>query len=282
MMTRRTLIQGAIATAASGAVAQPVFEPITLSLFEKSHPTHRLDDRLLDLPDGRRYRVFRAIPKAEPPADGWPVLWLTDGNAFFDRMAGELLARYPGLMIVAVGYDTDLPFASTERALDYTPPPLRPDPKRPERMVGGAAAFLARLNGPLREFAEENLPVDPHTRCLGGHSYGGLFAIYARGQQSIFSRFCAASPSFWLHPDMPAAGDAPLTIYVGDQERERGRLTDPRNPAFQVPKQTRDFVDRAAALGQDVSLSILPGLTHGQTLAGALPDMMSLAASAPE
>lgn len=268
---------GGIASITTAGLAQPRFDPIRLHLFDDPHPTHRLDDRLVDLKDGSRYRLFRAIPKSAPPPGGWPVLWLTDGNAFFDRLPADLLARFPQLVIVGVGYDTDLPFDGEARARDYTPPPLRPDPKRPERMVGGAETFLGRITGPLRDLAEDGLQIASRRRTLAGHSYGGLFAIYARAKDSGFSRFCAASPSFWLVPDMPPVGDQPLTIFVGDEERERGRLTDPEAPAFQVPEQTRRFVQTARAAGQDIDLVVLPGMQHGATLAGALPEILTIA-----
>lgn len=270
---------GAMASLATPGRAQPVFEPITLPLFDRDQPAHLLDDRLIDLEDGTRYRLFRAIPRATPFAGGWPVLWLTDGNAFFDRMPADLLAAFPGLMIVGVGYDTDMPFANTRRAFDYTAPPQRPDPKKPERMLGGADAFLRRLEGPLRDEAEAGLRTDPRRRTLAGHSYGGLFTIYARVQQSGFTRFCAASPSLWLEPDLAAKGDRPLTIFVGDRERERGETVDPANPAFRVPAQTRAFVDDGIASGQKIDLVILPGMEHGETVTGALPDIFRIAAA---
>lgn len=277
MPTRRLFLQGALTSAATAGAAQPVFEEITLPLFDAEQPAHAMDDRLIDLPDGRRYRLFRAIPKAEPPARGRPVLWLTDGNAFFDRMPADLLARFPQLMVVGIGYDTSLPFESDARALDYTPPPIRPDPRRPDRTLGGADTFLTRVEGPLREFVEGGQLIDPARRTLGGHSFGGLFTIYARGNGSSFTRYCAASPSFWLVPELEARGQRPLTVFVGDHERERGEVSEPENPTYRVPRPTEDFVSRAKAGGQDVSLVILPGMQHGQTLAGSLPEMMAIA-----
>lgn len=267
-----------MASIATAGLAQPQFKPTTLRLFDKPQPAHKLDDRIVDLVDGSRYRLFRAIPKSPPPPDGWPVLWLTDGNAYFDRIEAELLSEFPGLMIVGVGYDTDLPFLVEARARDYTPPPLRPDPRKPERILGGADVFLDRVKGPLRKLAEHGLRIDPKRRTLAGHSYGGLFAIYARGQKSGFSRYCAASPSLWLDPDLPPRGTPPLTIFAGDHEREQRSAGDLNKPTLQVPSQTRDYVDAAQKAGQQVNLIILPGLQHGATLAGALPDTLAIAA----
>ncbi|MFS4439442.1 alpha/beta hydrolase [Paracoccaceae bacterium GXU_MW_L88] len=270
MTTRRFFLQsGAMAAGLLGAgmsVAQPVLEPVTLDLLRSAHPTHRFDDRLVETSGGRRYRLFRAIPKAAPPEAGWPALWLTDGNAVFDRLPPDLLAAHPGLVVIGIGYDTDLPFETTARALDYTPPPLRPDPRRAERQVGGADAFLARIDGPLRAEAERGLSIDASRRTLAGHSYGGLFALYARARGASFTQYGAISPSLWLAPDLEPGGTAPLTILVGDAERgaEGG-----------APEDTRRFIAQGA--GQRIRVILLPGLSHGATLAGALPELMAIA-----
>ena len=257
-------------------MGQPMFEPTRMQILTAPHPTHRLDSRDVDLGPAGVYRLFTALPKAEAAA-GWPSLWLLDGNAAFDRLPPDLLARHPGLAVVGLGYPTDMPFDTTRRALDYTPPPLRPDPKRPERMVGGAGDFLPRLTGPLRDAVESGGHFDPNRRMLAGHSYGGLCAIHAMSGDSGFARFAAISPALWLAEDLTPPPGLPLSVIVGDRERERGAVADPEKPHHCVPAQAESFVIRAGAQGRDVRLHILPGADHGATLAEAQPLLMAQA-----
>ena len=141
----------------------------TLDILRADPVTHRMDQ--ITVATGPGHRLFRAIPKGEPPADGWPVLYLLDGNAAFDFLTADHLAMVPGLMLVGVGYDTERQFARERRTLDFTAPDgpgdgIRPDPVHPGRMAGGAAQFLDRLVGPLRDAAEAGLPISL-TKPLG-------------------------------------------------------------------------------------------------------------------
>ena len=96
--------------------------------------------------------------------------------------------------------------ARERRTLDFTAPDgpgdgLRPDPVHPGRTAGGAAIFHDRLTGPIRAAAEAGLPVDPARRTLWGHSFGGLFTLYALlARPGGFARYAAISPSIsiWL------------------------------------------------------------------------------------
>ena len=53
-----------------------------------------------------------------------------------------------------------------------------------------------REAGVLRAAAEDGLRVDPSRRTLWGHSFGGLFTLYALlARPGSFARYAAISPS---------------------------------------------------------------------------------------
>ncbi|MBT9369396.1 alpha/beta hydrolase-fold protein [Rhizobium sp. CSW-27] len=265
----------------------------TLDILAADPPTHRLDDRVVRLDKGRSFRIFRAIPKADAPPAGYPVLTLLDGNAVFDDLTPELLALAPNLVVIGLGYDTPRKFAQAERSLDYTPPkdpaagPYA-DPARQGRMYGGAELFLEMLLGPLRTQSEAGLAVDPQRRHLGGHSFGGLFALYAlfRRPQS-FAGYAPISPSLWWAPEtmarledravLPAGHPLKLFVALGDKEQ---RSNDKGPPPTGPAPETMALIERLSRRPQfTVSSEVLKDHVHGATLAGALPLMLGWASA---
>lgn len=266
-----------------------------LEILTADPPSHRID--VLRVAVGPGHRLFRAVPKGDAPPEGWPVLYLLDGNAAFDFLTAEHLAMVPGLVLVGVGYDTDRQFARERRTLDFTAPDpaapgadaegLRPDPVHEGRIAGGAGQFLDRLTGPLRAAAEQGLEIDPARRTLWGHSFGGLFTLYALlAQPGAFARYAAISPSIWWDEPLIrriAAGAAVpeirplLMMALGDKEKRSGAGGPP--PDGPAPA-TMDFV---AGLrdhpGLDPQIHVLRDHIHIQTIAGSLPLALPFAAA---
>jgi predicted alpha/beta superfamily hydrolase len=94
---------------------------------------------------------------------------------------------------------------------------------------GGAAAFLDFFARELIPFVDRTWRTIPADRGLLGHSYGGLFAIYALEQRpGLFQRIVAASPALdWDHRLLLTAArdrlrklSAPvrLDLSVGDED----------------------------------------------------------------
>jgi len=252
-----------------------------LAIFEAAHATHVLSQKAVAIGPG--HRLFIAAPRGTPPAQGWPILYLLDGNAAFDFLTPKHLADAEGLALVGVGYDTDRQFAREQRTFDFTAPDgpgdgIRPDHVHEGRMAGGAARFLDRLTGPLRKAAEDGLPIDPRRRTLWGHSFGGLFTLYALlTRPDSFARFAAISPSIWwdeaLIRRVAAAADpaarTPLLVALGDREKRSG--SDGPPPDGPAPA-TMDYVEGLRRHpGLDPQVHVLPGLRHIETIAGSLP-----------
>ena len=297
---RRTLMMGAplammTATSfftASRAQMQPA--DARLDILSQAIASHVVDDRFVDLSNGRRYRIFRAVPQAQAPADGFPALYLLDGNASFDLLTADLLARCPDLLIVGIGYDTAHKFDVEHRSLDYTPPKVAgagpyADPDRKGRLYGGADAFLEVLVSALRHAAEEGIAVDPRRRDLAGHSFGGLFCLYALYQKpDAFSGYAPISPSVWWMPEalkamedrLDVSGRPPVRLFIALGDREQ-RSNDKGPPPTGPAPDTMALIDRLEQKpGIAVRSQVLAGFGHGATLSGALPMILDFARNA--
>ena len=157
------------------------------------------------------HRIFLYRPDKSPPPEGWPVLYLTDGNACFATAVDALKvqAYYPNGtnicegVIVAIGYPSDEPYDPLRRSWDLSPPPGRTYPPffpgAPDVKTGGGERFLKLIEDELKPWVERQVPVDRSRQALFGHSFGGLFALYALlTKPGAFSRWIAASPAiFW-------------------------------------------------------------------------------------
>jgi predicted alpha/beta superfamily hydrolase len=164
---------------------------------------------------GRDYEISVALPLGyETSASTYPVLYALDANGEFGTVVetARLLifeGTVPNLIVVGIGYPVANFLAATPlRAVDLTPtedadfvrlvaeqfpdlPPLEGS--------GGAPGFLEFLRRELVPLIESEFRADSTGRALFGHSFGGLFALYALFHgEGTFERVIAGSPSlFW-------------------------------------------------------------------------------------
>lgn len=165
---------------------------------------------------GRIYRLMIWTPTTPPPAEGYPTVYVTDGNSIFGTVREAIdtrsrVARSSGLVpavVVAIGYPTEDPFDIVRRAYDLTPPsetvsmPPRPNGK-PWPKLGGADAFLDFIEAEVKPLVAELAPVDPDKEILMGHSFGGLFALHTLFTHTeAFDIYVANSPSIWFNDAM--------------------------------------------------------------------------------
>lgn len=265
-------------------------KPAELKIFEADLPTHHLSQKRVATGPG--HRIFLATPRGSAPQAGWPILYLLDGNAAFDFLTPEHLALVPGLALAGIGYDTDRQFARERRTLDFTAPDgsgdgIRPDHVHEGRMAGGAAQFLDRLTGPLREAVEADLSIDPNRRSLWGHSFGGLFTLYALlSRPGAFARYATISPSIWwdeaLIRRVAAAAKVPdplprMLMALGDKEKRSG--TDGPPPDGPAPATMAFIEDLTRHPGLKPEIHVLKDHIHIQTIAGSLPLALPFAAA---
>lgn len=162
------------------------------------------------LEGGAPYRIFVFIPAGEPPAEGWPLLVTTDGNATFPFAFASLVTQAPyptGTnvgwgVIAAIGYPTDEPYDALRRAWDLGPPPIKSYPPYfeggPPVRIGGTGEFLDFIELRLLAKLNELAPINPARRSLFGHSFGGLFTLFALFERpDLFANWIAASPAIY-------------------------------------------------------------------------------------
>ena len=143
---------------------------------------------------GQRYELLVSLPAGYAKSgQSYPVLYVLDGWHFplmaFIQENNVYSKRMRPVIIVNVSHGaTDY---MTLRARDFTP-----SRTLQEANSGGAAAFLDFFEHELIPFVDRTWRTMPTDRGLLGHSYGGLFAIYALEQRPVlFQRIVAASPS---------------------------------------------------------------------------------------
>jgi predicted alpha/beta superfamily hydrolase len=155
---------------------------------------------------GRTYRVWVRTPIGPPPAGGWPVVVVTDGNGLFPIAAETMVLRQlrgdKGALVVGVGYPVITELDMLElRNRDLTPTPFNPADNPggpPMKESGGAELFYRFLTEELRPAIAAAYPTNPKDQTLYGHSLGGLFTLGVLFRHpAAYSTYLASSPSIW-------------------------------------------------------------------------------------
>lgn len=284
---------------AGSAVAQPSRAPLGPSILETGSAIYETKAITLPGPEGgAAYRIGVLTPRRSAPEAGFPVLYLLDGQAALDLLRDDLLARFPQdqlPVIVTLGYDVDTRIAGDDRTRDYTPPDPDGQPVADPRgrPAGQADRFLSRLSQTILPAAEALVPVDPGRRMLWGHSYGGLFVLYAASRgDAPFSSYVAASPSLWWDDarfltrlrtqigsgDWPSRPLQVITDGGAVSSRSAAGSPDPspERSAFQrmraaLPDHAAaDLVALARNMGHPADHVAFPEMSHGQTFAASI------------
>lgn len=158
----------------------------------------------------RKYRIYISKPKQPAPDSGYPVIYVLDGNAYFQTFQEAMKVQsgraektgVPASIIVGIGYPIEGVFAGAERCYDFTPYPLSVDapPKpdgKPWPKSGGANKFLAFIQEELKPQIEKNFTINPKNRqYLDIHLVDYLHCIYCL-QKSVRSKIISsAAPPF--------------------------------------------------------------------------------------
>ncbi|MCO7513379.1 alpha/beta hydrolase [Pseudomonas guariconensis] len=286
-MTLPLALALALAALSPAAMAQPEREQkMDTSVLQRQDLAYRFSHLDLDSLDGKRhYRLWIGKPDRPAPADGYPVLWMLDGNAALGALGAmqlDRLAAGQAPLLVAVGYQTEQRIERAGRTYDYTPAlPGQADPRDPLTGLpsGGVDAFFDLLAQRMRPMVASVAPIDLERQTLWGHSYGGLAVLHALfTRPGEFSDYAAASPSLWWHDgaivreaeglQQRLGNDRPrLLLMRGGDEPSR-----PRGPSKgDVERPARQLsADLAKVPGLQVRFERFEGLGHGPMLPASL------------
>lgn len=173
----------------SGADSAAPETAVTLAGTESWHLTNA---------QGRPYHIMVSKPQGEVPyTGGYPVVYVLDGNAYFPAFhaAKQTQAALQKAIVVGIGYPDEQALNFLRRSYDFSPPAPADQNEPPQ---GGQDELLDFIEQQLMPAVAERYPVDPHQQSLFGHSFGGMFAVYALFQRpALFDHVVAVSPSLW-------------------------------------------------------------------------------------
>jgi predicted alpha/beta superfamily hydrolase len=221
---------------------------------------------------GRTYRVWISVPPKSDPTVAYPVVYVFDGNEYFDvatrlmtRMSNSKGGAAPGI-IVGIGYplDDDKGELNRQRFFELTPSVSKSAGQipSPDIKTGGGDAFLQAVDQEIKPFVEARYKVDKTKQILFGHSLGGLTALRQLFRRpEAFSAYVISSPSIWWNDkevlaDEAAfsrrarAGELHIRILVTSAGDEQYRGEDPKLLA--AAAQAR-MVDNASELAERLS-----------------------------
>lgn len=261
---------------------------------------------------GEPYRIFLFTPKGKPPAAGWPLLVMTDGNATFPFAFASMVTQAPyptGTnvdwgVIAAIGYPSDEPYDALRRAWDLGPPPIKSYPPYfeggPPVRIGGTGDLLDFIESQLFPRLDEMVRTDATRRSLFGHSFGGLFTLYALFERpGLFTNWIAASPTIYWEGSEILNNEASrkripgpvafLHLSAGEYEGDRLAPFQYRNDDAASRLEKRK-TERTAALAQEMAtrlnghetgirtqFELFAGQTHMSVLGPAVNRAVSIA-----
>jgi predicted alpha/beta superfamily hydrolase len=126
------------------------------------------------------------------------ALGMTATEAWLRRLPVE--STQPDSIIVSIGYPITDSVYSPQRSIDFQPVTPGEEPPAQPGVRQGADDFIVFIDEILRPFIRKQFPGVIFDRdALHGHSWGGMFVIYALLRRpDLFDTFLAASPSlFW-------------------------------------------------------------------------------------
>ena len=207
---------------------------------------------------GTRYELFVSLPEGYATSQQqYPVLYALDGWHFpllaFLQNNSRFSKRMPPVIIVNVSHGAKNAIALRTR--DFTPSAVTSVPGS-----GGAPAFLEFMEQELIPLIDKTYRTNPGDRALVGHSYGGLFALYALQQRpALFQRIVSVSPTIgwddkrFFSPDSfkEFASPVRLDLSVGSDER--------------LAKEVLEFaakLDRLKPRGLTYRMTVYPNEEH--------------------
>ncbi|OTG86336.1 IroE protein [Acinetobacter sp. ANC 4558] len=273
--------------------AKPEIKPLEANIAELGSEYYDFKVKEFQSKDRQRtYKVWLGVPKTITNKQyEFYSIFMLDGNSAMSHLKEDTLkslTEQNAPVLVAIGYKTNLPFESTLRSLDYTPAEKAsakpaPDPRNPERMSGGSAAFQKIIIQEIAPWVEQNVKLDANNRAIWGHSYGGLFVLDSLLNTDYFSHYFAASPSLsWADQRII---NKIQTIKINQPTKKHVLLmegdifadsSDKQSPNFDSNgiNNNRKILSIFNQQGVDAKFLIYPNLKHGEVFKASLIDIL--------
>jgi predicted alpha/beta superfamily hydrolase len=162
----------------------------------------------------------------------YPVIYLLDGNVYFDPLANSVdiyikkkkISVDP--IVVGIGYK-DAYVMDSLRNRDYTFPAALPADSF--KTSGRGDKFYNFIKTKIVAYIDSTYRTDKTNRTIAGHSLGGYFVLYALTRHlvepSVFNNFVVASPSLYYHDNYLITEIESFSIYKSNAENIKLYLT---------------------------------------------------------
>ena len=195
---------------------------------------------------GEQRKLYIHAPANMKTDESYPVLYLLDGEALIELVAGQityLSESYkiiPQMIVVGIG--------NADRVRDFTPTHAavgqdgRPDTSARAfgRNSGGGERFLRFMREELMPFVEKTYPAAPY-RIIAGHSLGGLLALHCLATHpAYFNAYIAMSPSLQWDNDT-VLHEIPAGLqHAGTEQRQLFFCSGSEDESFQKKQRQLD------------------------------------------
>ena len=256
---------------------------------EVAREMFNVSDFILKSKSGEKYKIFIARQKNVARYDR--VVFMVDANAQFPILLNSYAKIYANgakqnakavpklsktVLIVGIGYDSPLAYDIKRRTRDLTPAASGEEYAN----GGGAAEFYDLVKDELFPLVEKKYSTAKSDKIYFGHSFGGLFGIYALlRDDGIFDEFFIASPSLWwgesqlirdaldegkLRSNLKAKF---IMLVAGSREMRKGK-TDKAGIL-----KAADLAEILKARGLSCEFRLYEGASHGEVIPLALQDL---------
>lgn len=276
---------GSVLPLAASLTHKPnIMKPILTDTFQPAILPQAFETEIKSTCTGRIYRIQTAT-LGEMPSEGYPVLFVLDGEAFFPALYNIMQSLMPNpvtrsnapCLIVGIGYTTGSVRDLVQRAADYTPPLGDNATADERRQFGQADRFAEFIDSELTAFLESKYRLDKNETAVFGHSFGALFGLYSLLSHRRFRRHWLVSPSIWWHnrqildfmPSENRLDGIDVCLNIGALERGSGcKRREERDMAGQAEHMAAELDRRGAA----VFFREYPNADHGNVPFHSLTD----------
>lgn len=146
---------------------------------------------------GQEYVLHINLPQHYDTSKTYPVIYLVDSQWDFSLVTAIYGDQYydgfvPSAIVVGITWGGANPNYDQRRAFDLTPT----NNGQPSQF-GNAEKFLSFIKKEAIPFIESKYRTKKNERTLVGHSFGGLFTLYALFTESeLFNQYVAGSPAW--------------------------------------------------------------------------------------